>query len=283
MAYLIALIMVIALITISSTQACSPLYSQCGGKDWKGSTNCCSGSKCEYQNEWYFQCLPGNGGSEIINPPTAVVNSSPANGKTTRYWDCCKASCAWAGKASVSNPVHTCQANGFTSVGVNDQSSCNGGDAYMCNNQQPWAVNDNLAYGFAAAYLTGQSESSWCCACYSLVFTSDPVNGKELIVQVTNTGGDLGENHFDLQIPGGGVGIFNGCSKQFGTSSDGWGDRYGGVHQRSDCAQLPQQLRSGCEWRFDWFKSADNPTMTLKRVPCPKEIIEKTQCKRQDE
>ena len=39
-----------------------------------------------------------------------------------------------------------------------------------------------------------------------LTFTSGPVSGKKMVVQVTNTGGDLGDNHFDLQMPGGGVG-----------------------------------------------------------------------------
>ena len=32
-----------------------------------------------------------------------------------------------------------------------------------------------------------------------------------MIVQATNTGGDLNHNHFDILLPGGGVGIFNGC------------------------------------------------------------------------
>jgi len=38
-----------------------------------------------------------------------------------------------------------------------------------------------------------------------------------MIVQATNTGGDLGSNHFDLMIPGGGVGLFDGCSRQYGS------------------------------------------------------------------
>ncbi len=42
-----------------------------------------------------------------------------------------------------------------------------------------------------------------CCACYELTFTSGPVKGKKMIVQATNTGGDLGDDHFDIQIPGG--------------------------------------------------------------------------------
>ncbi len=65
--------------------------------------------------------------------------------------------------------------------------------AFTCNNNQPFFVGDNnVAYGFAAAYLTGQTESGWCCACYELTFTSGPVNGQKMVVQVTNTGGDLG-------------------------------------------------------------------------------------------
>jgi len=64
--------------------------------------------------------------------------------------------------------------------------------AYTCNNNIPWAINDNLAYGFAAAKLVGQGEGDWCCACYELTFTSTAVSGKKMIVQVTNTGGDLG-------------------------------------------------------------------------------------------
>ncbi|CAF4515400.1 unnamed protein product [Didymodactylos carnosus] len=112
--------------------------------------------------------------------------------------------------------------------------------------------------------------------------TSGPVASRELIVQVTNTS-DVRGNHFVLQIPGGGVGVSNGCSSQFGASFDGWGARDGGVYQRSQCSQLPAQLQSGCQWRFDWFKNAENPTMTLKKVKCPKEITDKTECKRSDE
>ena len=101
--------------------------------------------------------------------------------------------------------------------------------------------------------------------------------GKELIVQVTNTGGDLGNNHFDLQMPGGGVGIFNGCSSQFSGSSS-WGQQYGGVSQRSDCNGLPAVLRPGCYWRFDWFSNADNPTMNFTQVTCPSALTANTRC-----
>jgi hypothetical protein len=71
--------------------------------------------------------------------------------------------------------------------------------------------------------------------CPSLTFTSGPVAGKTMVVQTTNTGGDLGSNHFDIQMPGGGVGLFDGCTPQFGGIP---GERYGGVSSRSQCDQM---------------------------------------------
>ena len=47
------------------------------------------------------------------------------------------------------------------------------------------------------------------------------VAGKTMIVQILNIGGDVGGNQIDLLIPGGGVGAFNACSNQWGTSDLG--------------------------------------------------------------
>ncbi|KAI9338866.1 RlpA-like double-psi beta-barrel-protein domain-containing protein-containing protein [Pilaira anomala] len=218
--------------------------------------------------------------SEASGNYASIPGGKSGNGSTTRYWDCCKSSCSWPGKASVSGPVDTCAKNGISIMDDNTQSGCNGGSGYMCNNNQPWAVNDNLAYGFAAAHISGSNEAGWCCGCYELSFTSGPVSGKKLVVQVTNTGGDLGHNHFDLQIPGGGVGIFDGCSSQWGSPVGGWGNRYGGISSISECDALPSQLQPGCKWRFNWFKNADNPTMTFKEVTCPVELTTRSGCKR---
>lgn len=74
------------------------------------------------------------------------------------------------------------------------------GTAYMCSDQSPWVVDDNLSYGFAAVKLSGQTEEQWCCACYELTFTSGPASGKKMVVQATNTGADLGSNHFDIAV-----------------------------------------------------------------------------------
>ena len=150
----------------------------------------------------------------------------------------------------------------------------------MCSNQTPYAVSDTLAYGYAAASIVGQSESKWCCSCYELSFTSGAVAGKKMVVQVTNSGGDLGENHFDLALPGGGVGLFNSCTAQYNAPPDGWGQRYGGVASRAACDELPQVLRAGCQWRFDWFGNSDNPTMNFREVVCPAALTANTGCVR---
>jgi hypothetical protein len=86
-----------------------------------------------------------------------AVSQASGSGTTTRYWDCCKASCAWA-------------------------------------------VSDTLSYGFAVTTIAEGSESTWCCACYELAFTSGAVAGKLMIVQATNTGNDLSSNQFDLAV-----------------------------------------------------------------------------------
>jgi hypothetical protein len=67
----------------------------------------------------------------------------------------------------------------------------------MCSDQSPWAVSDSLAYGFAAVSIPNESESDWCCACYELTFTSTSIAGKKMIVQATNTGGDLAQGQFE--------------------------------------------------------------------------------------
>ncbi|QSZ34435.1 hypothetical protein DSL72_006027 [Monilinia vaccinii-corymbosi] len=216
-----------------------------------------------------------------------VNAAASGSGTTTRYWDCCKASCSWPGKAALapgSSPVGSCGVKGPlsdpTGMAV---SGCNGGPSYMCADQTPWAVTDDMAYGYAAVNIAGGSESSWCCACYELTFTSTSIAGKKMIVQATNTGGDLAGNQFDIAMPGGGVGLFNGCTSQFGAPSSGWGSQYGGLKSSSACSSLPSALQSGCNFRFGWFEGADNPTVTYKQVQCPAALTKGTGCKRADD
>jgi len=63
-----------------------------------------------------------------------------------------------------------------------------------------------------------------------------------------------------------------GCSTQWNTSSTGWGAQYGGVSSESDCSSLPDELQSGCEFRFEWYEDADNPAVTFEQIECPDAI-----------
>merc|ERR1719217_69684 len=107
-----------------------------------------------------------------------------------------------------------------------------------------------------------------------------------MIVQITNTGADLGENHFDIQTAGGGFGIFDGCTKQWGGPASSWGAKYGGVMAagwgKAGCQKLPADLRKSCEWQFDYL--GDNPKVAShRRVKCPSEIVQKSGCQRDDD
>lgn len=55
----------------------------------------------------------------VLASTCGVVSGQSGSGKTTRYWDCCKPSCAWSGKAAVSHPVNTCNANNQVLSDVN--------------------------------------------------------------------------------------------------------------------------------------------------------------------
>ena len=131
-----------------------------------------------------------------------AASQASGTGTTTRYWDCCKPSCAWPDKAPVSEPLGTCDIddNPLADGGTTDSGCGDGGGAFMCSGQSPWAVDDNLAYGWAAVNIGGQTESDWCCSCYELTFSDGPASGKKMIVQATNTGGDLGSDHFDIAV-----------------------------------------------------------------------------------
>jgi hypothetical protein len=52
---------------------CSAVYQQCAGKTYNGPTCCQSGSVCEFINEYYSQCVPG----ESTPPTTPTVTPSP--------------------------------------------------------------------------------------------------------------------------------------------------------------------------------------------------------------
>uniref|UniRef100_A0A6P7HAT3 cellulase n=1 Tax=Diabrotica virgifera virgifera TaxID=50390 RepID=A0A6P7HAT3_DIAVI len=92
-------------------------------------------------------------------------------------------------------------------------------------------------------------------------------------------GTDLASNHFDLQIPGGGVGIWNhGCDAQWGAGENGWGRRYDGVSSLEECCLLPEVLQPGCRFRFQFMEGVYRPNVTFQEVQCPAELIAVTAC-----
>ena len=144
--------------------------------------------------------------SLLVLGATAADLNYTGQALTARYWDCCKSSCSWKYKADVSNPVQACSKDG-TVAALDAGSGClDGGTAFQCSSQQPWAVNDTMSYGFAGAFILpsligDKLENAWCCACYRLDFTSDALRGKSMIVQASNTAYDITTaNRFTLAV-----------------------------------------------------------------------------------
>ncbi|HEY6724322.1 MAG TPA: hypothetical protein VI197_09825 [Polyangiaceae bacterium] len=219
------------------------------------------------------------------------------NGWASRYWDCCKPSCGWSGNSS--NPVNSCDISD-NDIGVNDmrRNGCEaGGDTYTCHTMAPWAYSTEVSFGFAA--INGVS----CGTCFHIQFTGTAGNGgngpgaaalanKHMIVMATNIGG-IQQGQFDLLIPGGGVGDFDGCTTQWNVGAEELGARFGGflaacpgndLNSRKSCvAQKCEsvfgsrgltELYNGCMWFVDWFQAADNPDFRYTQVDCPQELIQ---------
>jgi hypothetical protein len=213
-----------------------------------------------------------------------VAGGKSGSGKATRYWDSCKPHCAWPGKGGPQ--ATTCHADG-SKAGGDEKSVCDGGSAGTCATQAPVIVNDEYAYAFAA------TSGSWvsCGKCYMLSFNGQAeggakpsINGKKLIVMVSNIGYDVHEGQFDIMIPGGGVGAFSGCQKM-GISCAG--AQYGGLLTtcKGDKSCLIEQcnkeygnnanLKNGCLFLANWLDAADNPKHTFQEVECPQALKDK--------
>jgi hypothetical protein len=228
--------------------------------------------------------------------PFGEVNGGQ-QGWASRYWDCCKPSCGWSGNAS--NPVKSCDVNN-NNLGVSDETNgceLNGqSGAFTCHSMAPWAYSNQVSFGYAA--INGVN----CGGCFHVQFTgssqrggngpgSAALAGKHMIVMATNIGG-IEQGQFDLLIPGGGVGDFNGCSGQWGVDISELGARFGGFlsecrnenHDttkscmRQRCESVFQsnglsELYDGCMWFVDWFQAADNPDFMYEPIDCPQELV----------
>nr|ADU33286.1 endo-beta-1,4-glucanase [Chrysomela tremula] len=222
-------------------------------------------------------CKADHGSEEIILKQGGLSGT----GTTTRYWDCCKPTCAWPGHVDYKSPVRSCEANGVTTIDPEVQSGCESdGRSYICTDQGGFAINSTLAYGFAAARFIN-TERNMCCACVLFTFQSDELKDKKMLVQVTNTGNapESGTNLFDIAMPGSGVGYYTqGCTSQWHSDVSNWGDQYGGVREEADCYNLPKWLWDGCKFRFEWMKGVSNPPVSFVEVECPKKLLSISGC-----
>ena len=224
-----------------------------------------------------------------------LVFSLEKEGFATRYWDCCKPSCSWPDKGK----ARQCDAKMNVLSDPNAASKCDGGPSTTCLSQIPKAVNDNLAYAFAASPGGGPNV---CGQCFELTFTGlgkyetqenhRRLKGKKMIVMSSNIGYDVAGGQFDIMIPGGGVGLFNGCS---GIFNGNMGATYGGL--LSDCENqsgwdgnvyqarkscLSEKCRTvfsnqplaveGCLFLANWMEAAGNPLHNYEPVACPSDL-----------
>ena len=216
-------------------------------------------------------------------------------GWATRYWDCCMPSCGW-NENSGGNPTMYCDAKGKNRV-EGGQSICSGGQNTTCTSQIPIIASDKVAYAFAAV---PAADGGKCGKCFALTFTGggkyetksnhQALAGKTLVVMASNIGGDVNHGQFDIMIPGGGRGAFDGC-QQMGWGSQG--EQYGGLlsdcekeinyaegNARRECLtrkcgevfKNDEQAKEGCLFLATWMEAAGNPNHEFKEVECPQAL-----------
>lgn len=57
------------------------------------------------------------------------------------------------------------------------------------------------------------------------------------------------------------------------------GRQYGGVESREDCEALPDKLKPGCWWRFNWARGdVNNWTVDVRNITCPSVLTSASGC-----
>jgi hypothetical protein len=238
-------------------------------------------------------------------PNIVAKGSTSGSGFASRYWDCCKPSCSW--KENTNNLASQCSNKGTTkSTDWGAASVCDGGSMSTCISQIPFTISgcDNIGFAYAAV-----PTNNACGRCFELSFTGtgkyetklnhQKLKGKKLIVMASNIGYDVEGHQFDIMIPGGGYGKFNGCSNM-GWSSN-MGQQYGGLlsdceseagysggddqiyKRRKECLVnkcnssfgSDTQAKQGCLFLANFMEAAGNPNHTYREVECPSVLTAK--------
>ena len=180
----------------------------------KSDCDCCA--QCADTDEEVVEHLSGSC-PEI----TYVIGGYSGSGFASRYWDCCKPSCSWTDNAGSGNEARECDASMNILTDKYTKSKCDGGASTTCLSQIPFTIDGCDELGFAFASVPG-SGPNVCGRCFALEFTGygkyetkknhQKLSGKKLIVMASNIEYDVAKYQFDVMIPGGGVGYYNGCS-----------------------------------------------------------------------
>ena len=232
-------------------------------------------------------------------PNIQVKGGASGSGWATRYWDCCAPHCSWPQNTGYLSK--TCDSRGKNPVGGGG-SICSGGGQTTCTSHIPFTIDGctDMAFAFAAVPASNGGD---CGKCFQLTFKGTgkystdanhkAIKGKKLIIMTTNIGGDVQQGQFDILIPGGGFGMFNGCSQM------GWNiqnsEQYGGL--LSDCEKeknykaaavltclqdkckssfgSDEEAKKGCMFLADWMHAAGNPEHDYVEVECPQELKQK--------
>ncbi|MCQ2123924.1 MAG: glycosyl hydrolase family 5 [Fibrobacter sp.] len=249
-----------------------------------------------------------NGNCPVIK---YVNGGASGSGFASRYWDCCKPSCSWNENAG-GHLAKQCDAKGNQINDPGSGSICSGGNAATCVSQSPFTIEGCENIGFAFAAVPG-SQGGKCGHCYELTFTGEAYYydgdqkksstgtgskrlknaGKKLIIMASNIGYDVRNDQFDIMIPGGGYGAFDGCSSRMG-----WGDqgeRYGGLLSQCEIANnyayvkakncliekcnsnfgSDKVAKEGCLFLANFLEATSNPAHTFKEVECPEVLKNK--------
>ena len=235
-------------------------------------------------------------------PALKVISGGMSgSGFASRYWDCCKPSCSWTNNAGAGNEARQCDAQMNIISNPNESSMCDGGRSTTCLSQIPFTIKgcDNLGFAFGAVPGAGPNV---CGRCFLLSFTGQgkyetklnhqKLAQKKLVVMASNIGYDVAGGQFDVMIPGGGVGLFNGCANILGNNmgaqyggllSDcenevGWGGSDDEIYKRrkecltNKCNTVfasKANAKAGCLFQANFMEAAGNPLHTFKEIECP--------------
>ena len=242
--------------------------------------------------------------TEVVSgscPKIKYVNGGMSgSGFASRYWDCCKPSCSWTENAGSGNEAKQCDVNMNLITDHSSRNICEGGPAATCLSQIPFIMSgcDNIGFAFAAV----PGHNPTCGRCFLLEFTGQGkyetkknhalLKNKKLIVMASNIGYDVATFQFDVMIPGGGVGAFNGCDNILGSNI---GERYGGLlstcenevgyggdddtiyTRRKECLtnkckdifSSNAKAKQGCLFLAEFMEAAGNPLHNFKEIECP--------------